>query len=210
MTTKKVFISIPMNGLEETDIRSEIDNVFKVICEEYAQFGIDCELIDSFITDKPDPDILQPRVWYLGNSIKKLSEADLAVFHPGWRNAPGCIIEHMVCALYDIPYVDISMPDVFEDEISDVVDNTHDWDVAGEVNAEMSKQVAEAEGLSNDDILEDDDVEDALGFEHDDVDDLIESDPDLNPYAQHSEIDIVDEFNDSDILEPGEYNADVR
>lgn len=207
MTTKKVFISIPMNGFEETDIRSEIDNVFKVVCEEYAQFDIDCELIDSFITDEPDTDICYPSVWYLGKSIKKLSEADVVVFHPGWRNARGCIIEHMVCALYDIPYVDISMPDVFEDEMSDVVDNTHDWDVAGEVNAEMSKQVAEAEGLG--DILGDEDVEDALGFEHDDVDDLIESDPDFNPYAQHSEIDIVDEFNDSDILEPGEYNADT-
>jgi hypothetical protein len=36
-----------------------------------------------------------------------------------------------------------------------------------------------------------DDYEDALGFEHDDFDDLIDSD------------------QDPDILEPGEYNADL-
>lgn len=215
--TKKVFVSLPMRDRSIDEIREDMNDILDMIKPGYTEVGEDVELIDSVWMDSPGPDILDEGVWYLGRSIKALSEADLAIFHPGWREARGCIIEHMVCALYNIPYYDISM-DYHEHENEDVVDYTHDWDFAGEVNAALSEQVAEAEGLGEDDILDDEDVEDALGFEHDDVDDLIESDPDLNPYAQHSEIDIsiMDEFDEngkpvnSDILEPGEYNADVR
>lgn len=240
--TKKVFVSLPMRDRSIDEIREDMNDILDMIKPGYAEVGEDVELIDSVWMDGPGPDIFNESVWYLGRSIQALAEADLAIFHPGWREARGCIIEHMVCAMYNIPYYDISM-DYGNHEDEDVADYTHDWDLAGEINAELSKQVAEAEGLGEDDILDDEDVEDALGFEHDDVDDLIESDPDLNPYAfhkdsligkrifgkqdntdnqnpyvQHSEIDIaiMDEFDEngklinSDILEPGEYNADVR
>lgn len=213
--TKKVFVSLPMRDRSIDEIREDMNDIFNIIKSGYADAGEDVELIDTVWTDTPGPDILNEGVWYLGQSIQALAEADLAIFHPGWREARGCIIEHMICAMYNIPYFDISM-DYGDHEDEDTEDYTHDWDRVGEINEALSEQVAEAEGL--DDILNDDDVEDALGFEHDDVDDLIESDPDFNPYAQHSEIDIaiMDEFDengnlvDSDILEPGEYNADVR
>ncbi len=212
--TKKVFVSLPMRDRSIDEIREDMNDILDMIKPNYAEFGEDVELIDTVWTDGPGPDILDEGTWYLGRSIMALAEADIAVFHPGWREARGCIIEHMVCAMYNIPYFDISM-DYGDHEDEGVEDYTHDWDMAGEINTALSKQVAEAEGL--DDILgDDDDVEDALGFEHDDVDDLIESDPDLNPYAQHSNIDIaiMDEFDrdgkliNSEILEPGEYNAD--
>ena len=213
--TKKVFVSLPMNGRSIDEIREDMNDILDMIKSGYAELGEDVELIDTVWMDGPGPDILNECAWYLGRSIQALAEADLAIFHPGWREARGCIIEHMVCALYNIPYFDISM-DYGDHEDEDVEDNTHDWDFVGESNVYLSEKVAEAEGLDN--ILNDEDVEDALGFEHDDVDDLIESDPDLNPYAQHSEIDIaiMDEFDEngkpvnSDILEPGEYDADVR
>lgn len=213
--TKKVFVSLPMRDRSIDEIREDMNDILDMIKPGYAELGEDVELIDTIWPDGPGPDILDEGAWYLGRSIQALSEADLAIFHPGWREARGCIIEHMVCAMYNIPYFDISM-DYGDHEDEYVEDYTHDWDMAGEINEALSEQVAEAEGL--DDILGDDDVEDALGFEHDDVDDLIESDPDLNPYAQHSEIKIavMDEFDEngklvnSDILEQGEYDADVR
>ena len=213
--TKKVFVSLPMRDRSIDEIREDMNDILDMIKPGYAELGEDVELIDTIWPDGPGPDILDEGAWYLGRSIQALAEADLAIFHPGWREARGCIIEHMVCAMYNIPYFDISM-DYGDHEDEDVEDYTHDWGMAGEINEALSEQIAEAEGL--DDILDDDDVEDALGFEHDDVDDLVESDPDLNPYAQHSEIDItiMDEFDEngklvnSDILEPGEYNADIR
>lgn len=213
--TKKVFVSLPMRDRSVDEIREDMNDILDMIKPSYAALGEDVEMIDTVWLDTPGPDILNESAWYLGQSIQALSKADTAIFHPGWREARGCIIEHMVCAMYNIPYFDISM-DYGDHEDEDVEDHTHDWDMVGEINEVLSEQVAEAEGL--DDILDDDDVEDALGFEHDDVDDLIESDPDFNPYAQHNDIDIaiMDEFNEngnlvnSDILEPGEYNADVR
>ena len=212
--TKKVFVSLPMRDRSIDGIHEDIIDIFNMIKSSYNELGEDVELIDTVWTDGPGPDILEDGVWYLGRSIQALAEADIAVFHPGWREARGCIIEHMVCAMYNIPYFDISM-DYGDHEDEDVDDHTHDWDFVGETNAYLSKKVAEAEGL--DDILNDEDIEDALGFEHDDVDDLIESDPDLNPYAQHSEIDIaiMDEFDENgelvnpNMLEPGEYDADA-
>lgn len=213
--TKKVFVSLPMRDRSIDEIHEDMNDILDMIKSGYAELGEDVELIDTVWMDGPGPDILDEGTWYLGRSIQALAEADLAIFHPGWREARGCIIEHMVCAMYNIPYFDVSM-DYGDHEDEDVEDYTHDWDMAGEINEALSEQVAEAERL--DDILDDEDVEDALGFEHDDVDDLVESDPDLNPYAQHSEINIavMDEFDEngklinSDILEPGEYNADVR
>ena len=184
----KVFISLPMNGHEVDDIRNEMMSIYRMIDNQIED---DLELIDTVITDEPDDDILTPSVWYLGRSIREMSDADLVVFHPDWRAARGCIIEHMVCALYNIPYIDISMSD--DMNVDDTVDYTHDWDIVGQVNAELSEAIAKAEGLVDDDDDTDnmDDYEDALGFEHDDFDDLIDSD------------------QDPDILEPGEYNADI-
>ena len=228
--TKKVFVSLPMRDRSIDEIREDMNDILNMIKPGYEELGEDVELIDTVWMDTPEPDILDESAWYLGRSIQALSKADIAIFHPGWREARGCIIEHMVCAMYNIPYFDISM-DYGDHADEDVEDYTHDWNLAGEINEALSEQVAKAEGL--DDILDDEDVEDALGFEHDDgrvilpgtdtilknlgegivhddVDDLVDSDPDLNPYTQHSEIDKNGKLIDSDILEPGEYNVDVR
>ena len=213
--TTNVFVSLPMRDRSIDEIRMDMEDLLDKIRPMYAEIGENVELIDTIWPDGPSDDIRDEGCWYLGRSIMALSKADIAVFHPGWREARGCIIEHMVCAMYNIPYFDISMSYGDLEEVDFVNDQTHDWDIAGIINSELSEQVAEAEGL--DDILDEDD-EDALGFEHDDIDDLVESDPDLNPYAQHSDIDIMvmDEFDKdgnliySDILEPGEYDADVR
>lgn len=233
--TKKVFTSLPMRDRDMTDILEDMQEMVEIASEE---FGEPCKHVDSIFDELPPDEVVSDSCWYLGKSIVALSEADIAIFHPEWRTARGCIIEHMVCALYNIPYLDISMDYNLERDNNHIRDYTHDWDFAGEINAELSKRVAEAEGY--DDILNDEDVEDALGFEHDDVDDLVESDPDLNPslvdaynsmytdishddlsntsYAKKNDINqvIFDEFDadgvliNSEILEPGEYNADIQ
>lgn len=214
--TKKVFVSLPMRDRLIDEIREDMNDILDIIKPIYAELDEDVELIDTVWMDSPGPDILDEGSWYLGRSIQALSRADLAIFHPGWREARGCIIEHMVCAMYNIPYFDISMK--YGDDY-DFVDHTHDWNEAGEINSVLSEEVAKAEGL--DDILhEDDDVEDALGIDREDVDILEpgEYDADLNPYAQHTNIDIsiMDEFDEngklvnSDILKRGEDDADIR
>lgn len=44
---------------------------------------------------------------YLGESIKYLSQADLAVFCPGWETARGCRVEHMCCQEYGVHIVEL-------------------------------------------------------------------------------------------------------
>ena len=183
---KKVFISLPMNGLDDEEIQDDIKCLQNYILGVFANDNEEVDFIDGFITEQPSDDVNQA-AWFLGRSIQLLSKADLVVFAPGWQDARGCIIEHMVCALYGIPYAEVN-PDVFfeiDDAFDDVYDQTHDWDLAGRLNAEISDAVAEVSGMK-------DDFEDALGFEHDYVDDLTQ-------------------FDDEDIdkLEPGEYDADA-
>jgi len=46
-------------------------------------------------------------VYCLGESIKLMEDADIAVFAPGWENARGCRIEHKICEEYNIYYMEI-------------------------------------------------------------------------------------------------------
>jgi hypothetical protein len=107
--TKKVFVSLPMNNRSLDEIREDMDDIFEMIKSTCFVDDEPVEMIDTVWLDEPTDDIPNEGVWYLGRSIKALAEADVAVFHPGWREARGCIIEHMVCAMYNIPYYDISM-----------------------------------------------------------------------------------------------------
>lgn len=97
----RLFVSLPMNGFSEYEIREQMNAIHKKV--EY--FDGPHELINTINTEEPpfdDPDRIG--VWYLGNSIQLLSEADLVVFATAWHYARGCRIEHRVCEEYNIPF----------------------------------------------------------------------------------------------------------
>lgn len=94
---KKLFISQPMVDKTDEQILLERENAIK---EASEKLGEDVELLDSFFTDfKPDAKPLR----YLGASIMKLSEADIAYFAKGWQDYRGCNIEHRCAVDYGIP-----------------------------------------------------------------------------------------------------------
>lgn len=98
---KKIFISCPMKGRTEEDIRKTRDKMHK-----YAElvFEEKLEVIPSFITDAP-PSYKNKSVWYLGESIKHLGDADVFVGldMPYWSNkGRGCDIEENVTGAYGI------------------------------------------------------------------------------------------------------------
>jgi len=187
----KIFVSLPMAGREVEDIRIDMQAIGQVVERELEGIlkpGETVEIIDTVWTDEPSPDIIANPggcgAWYLGKSISALAEADFAVFDSNWRFARGCIIEHMVCALYDIPYADIVMP-YLDDDTNDVNDYTVDRNEAARINNILSEEYEE----------------DALGFEHDDI-------SDLEGEAEEIE-EVEDDEDDPDALEPGEYDADA-
>lgn len=86
----KIFISQPMNGKTNEEIENERNYIIDKLRENES-----VEIIDSFFKDKPYE---ASPLWYLGESIKLMSEADVVFFCNGWQTARGCQIEHD-CAL---------------------------------------------------------------------------------------------------------------
>lgn len=95
---KKLFVSVPMKGRTEEEIKASIQKM-KKIAEIYE--GEELELIDSYIEDNPPKDNNEA-VWYLGESLKKLAQADVFVGIDDVWNWSGCYIESEVAVRYEI------------------------------------------------------------------------------------------------------------
>lgn len=95
---KKLFVSVPMKGRTEEEIKASIQKM-KKIAEIYE--GEELELIDRYIEDNPPKDIKEA-VWYLGERLKKLAQAD--VFMGIWESYDwnGCCIEMETANKYGI------------------------------------------------------------------------------------------------------------
>ena len=100
----KVFISQPMREKTEDQILSEREYAIN-LCKNIFQ-NETIEVLDTYFKEFPNSNIKNPAVFYLGKSISKLSEADVAYFCPGWKNARGCIIEHEVAKQYEIRIIE--------------------------------------------------------------------------------------------------------
>ena len=83
-------ISQPMMGKSTKRIKEER----RELVEQLTKEGHD--VIDTVLDISEG---LSP-VYYLGESIKKMSEADAVIFMPGWSNARGCRIEHEIALEY--------------------------------------------------------------------------------------------------------------
>ncbi len=97
----KVFISQPMRGKSDKEILSERKHMIKKVNEIATEKP---EIIDSFFQDAPTE--ANP-LWFLGESLKLLSKADIAVFAKDWQDARGCRIEHECCVQYGIKIIEM-------------------------------------------------------------------------------------------------------
>ena len=91
----RVFVSQPMRDKTDEQILAERMTAKSRVEQLYPDRQI--KIIDSFFTDY-DGNAVQ----FLGKSIIKLGEADLAVFLPGWDKTRGCLIEEEVAKRYNI------------------------------------------------------------------------------------------------------------
>lgn len=73
MEKKKLFISCPMNGASKEEIDKRMHILHKLA---ELHFGKDLEVIDTWINEEAPQKCKNNRVWYAGESIKRLSEAD--------------------------------------------------------------------------------------------------------------------------------------
>ena len=93
---KKLFISQPMRGKTDEEIKAERE---KAIASAEELLEEPAEVIDSFFEKAP---VGAKPLWFLGKSLELLADADVAYFAPGWSDARGCIIEHDCAIAYGI------------------------------------------------------------------------------------------------------------
>lgn len=95
---KKLFVSVPMRGRTEEEIKASIQKM-KKIAEIYE--GEELELIDSHIEDSLSKDS-RVAAWYLGESLKKLAQADVFIGIDEAYDWNGCYIERDTAQRYGI------------------------------------------------------------------------------------------------------------
>ena len=100
MTTKRVFISQPMNDRTDLEIEQTKE---KAVATVQSLLGENIEVIDSYI--KVPPKGAKP-LWLLAKSIELLSTADVAYFTKGWENMRGCRVEYMCAQEYGIEIIE--------------------------------------------------------------------------------------------------------
>jgi len=93
---KKLFISQPMRGKTDEEILAVRE---KAMASAKTALNEDVEVIESFFQGAP---AAAKPLWYLGESLKLLAEADVAYFAKGWDKARGCEIEHRCAVEYGI------------------------------------------------------------------------------------------------------------
>lgn len=93
----KIFISQPINGRTDEDIRTKREALIALAKEKYGEV----EVIDSFTMD---PSVeAKGQIAMLGHSISMMADADLVVFAKDWTRARGCRVEQQVAKQYEIP-----------------------------------------------------------------------------------------------------------
>lgn len=98
---KKIMISQPMKG----KTKEQIEAARRVVVEAITNAG--GEVIDTIFAPSPEEAQNKP-LWYFSKAIEAMSTVDIVVFFPGWENARGCVIEHIIASAYGIAIVDMN------------------------------------------------------------------------------------------------------
>lgn len=112
---KKLFISVPMKGRTAEEIKKSIDKM-KRIAE--AVKGEELEIITSFDEEGFKHGVkegVNKSVWFLGNSIRKLAEADVMIGITDSYDWNGCGIEMQVARNYGIETIDVPSRYIMDD-----------------------------------------------------------------------------------------------
>lgn len=97
-----VFISQPMAGRDDDTILAERNAAIAKVRELYND---DVAVISTFF--KTVPYSKRPGLYCLGKAVQMMAEADLAVFCDGWRDARGCIVEHICAESYGVEILEL-------------------------------------------------------------------------------------------------------
>lgn len=93
----KIFISQPMRGKTDAEILAERERAIKVA---KVKWGDDVEALESFFQDAPTE--AKP-LWFPGESLKVMADADAIILCKGWSDARECKVEIVVAYACKLP-----------------------------------------------------------------------------------------------------------
>lgn len=112
---KRVFIAQKMTGLTEKEVMKN-----RQICTDYFMEHLpegfdeqdEVEFIDYYSKESAPKEAVKTthqRLWYLGHSLQLLSTADLVIFAGDAAGAMGCVVQRLICEMYEIPYIEMEL-----------------------------------------------------------------------------------------------------
>lgn len=93
----KVMISQPMQGLSEEEIQTQFEKIKQMI-EGYGGTVVDV----YFKEDWDKADMPNKPLYFLGETIKKMSECDAVYFADDWFRSRGCSILYYIALKYGL------------------------------------------------------------------------------------------------------------
>lgn len=97
---KKVFISQPLKDKTYDEIMEERQKAIEAVRLLYHDT---IEIVNPFFLDAP----FKHPLWILGRNLEFMSEVDVVVFAPGWKNHRNCKIEHVCAMEYNIEAIEL-------------------------------------------------------------------------------------------------------
>lgn len=109
---KKLFIAQPL-WVPEEDFNMVRKTILDNLNESTLKYGFftpdyesdHYELIDLCCGVNPFKEDLQYMLHLLETFINKMATADLIVFAPDWNKDELCVIEHLICEVLDLEYI---------------------------------------------------------------------------------------------------------
>lgn len=115
---QKLFISVPMTGRSDKEIKNHIEDIKKAANRYFVKTEV--EFVDNLENDfDPDRcvDLKEPRIGYLAEAIKKLAYCDGIIMGNGFELSSGCCCENNIAEEYDL---DIYYEDLDGDICNDI------------------------------------------------------------------------------------------
>ena len=105
-----VFISVPMSGRPDADVRADIERATTAIKKKFDTAGKQVEIVHNFDCVIAPPEecihLVTNSLRYLGEAVRQMAFCDTVYFCRGWENSPGCNIEREICKRYNIKIID--------------------------------------------------------------------------------------------------------
>ena len=112
---EKLFISCPMRGRSDAEIKATMEQMHRIA---EAVFDTEFEVIPTYI-EEDAPECANKRLWYLGESIKMMADADAFIgVYDESKAVDGCLVENYTAKIYGVPQYLVNITYVAPDVVT--------------------------------------------------------------------------------------------